>query len=164
MSIFVRRLTAMLAGYITFSLVFPCFAQVTSDQVAVGGVGPGSTISYVTGIYGEPSVSKDIAADTGTQYIEYNYDGTFLVGFNAASQQAAYVTCTEEGLATPAGVTTHMTADVLSRVYKQADHLYSYEENGTDKTLYEYDDAYGNRLSFDVQNFYILSINVRTAN
>lgn len=160
---FIRRLAAAFSGCIALALAIPCFAQVSTDQIAVGGVGPGSTISYVTDVYGEPAAAKNIDADTGVQYIEYNYAGTFLVGFNAASRQAAYVTCTENWLATPDGVTTSMTADVLNKVYKQADHLYSYEENGTDKTLYEYEDAYGNRLSFDVQNFYIISINVRTA-
>lgn len=130
---------------------------IDTGRIAVGGIGPGSTTAYVQSIYGWPTSASEISADTGVNYIEYNYGGTLLVGFEASTQGAMYVTSTGSNLSTPDGVSTGMTADVLSRVYGSADHIYSHG----DKSLYVYDDGVGNRLSFDVQNFYIISVNVR---
>lgn len=130
---------------------------IDTERIAVGGIGPGSTTAYVQQIYGTPTSASEISADTGVNYIEYNYGGTLLVGFEASTQGAMYVTSTGRNLSTPDGVSTGMTADVLSRVYGSADHIYSHG----DKSLYVYDDGDGNRLSFDVQNFYIISVNVR---
>lgn len=139
-------------------LVTTMLAQaISTEQIAVGGIGPGSTVAYVQRIYGTPTYASEISADTGVNYIEYNYGGTLLVGFEAKNQGAMYITSTGDNLATPDGVTTGMTADILSRVYGSANHIYSHG----DKSLYVYDDGVGNRLSFDVQNFYIISVNVR---
>lgn len=137
-----------------------CFATLDTDQIAIGGVGPGCTTEYVESVYGTPTSSENISADTGINYVEYNYDGQFLVGFHAGNSQVMYVTCTADNLKTPAGIGVGMTADVLTPVYGAADNLYNFN----DKTLYEYDDGNGNTLSFDVQNFYIVSVNVRSAN
>lgn len=130
---------------------------ISTERIAVGGIGPGSTTAYVQTIYGTPTSASEISADTGVNYIEYTYGNTLLVGFEASTQGAMYVTSTSNTLETPDGVTTGMTADVLSRVYGSANHIYSHG----DKSLYVYDDGVGNRLSFDVQNFYIISVNVR---
>lgn len=134
-------------------------ATVPLDQIAVGGVGPGAMTDYVESVYGAPTTAKDIAADTGRSYVEYNYEGHYLVGFDADSHEAVYITSTGDNLSTPAGVAVGMTADHLTDAYGPADHIYTYN----DKTLYEYEDGAGNSLSFDVDNFYIVSINVRAA-
>lgn len=154
----VMRRLAALAMTVGLTLAAVAAQAIQTDQIAVGGIGPGSTMAYVQSIYGWPTTASEISADTGVNYIEYNYGGTLLVGFEAASQGAMYVTSTGGNLATPDGVTTGMTADVLSRVYGSAHYIYSHG----DKSLYVYDDGVGNRLSFDVQNFYIISVNVRS--
>ena len=135
-----------------------CFAMVSTDQVAVGGVGPGCTTDYVESVYGPPTYSQSVSADTGEQFLEYDYEGHFLVGFNTADSQVSYVTSTGDNLKTPAGITVGMTADALTPAYGPADNTYNYN----DKTLYVYDGTSGGRLAFDVQNFYIISVNVRS--
>lgn len=154
-----KSVLALWGWTVLFLPVSSCFAAISTDQIAIGGIGPGCTTSYVENIYGTPASSQNITAYTGADYLEYNYGGRFLIGFSTANSQTIYATCTADNLKTPAGVTVGMTADVLSSAYGTADHLYNYN----DKTLYEYSDGSGNTLSFDVQNFYIISINVRTA-
>ena len=156
---FIRKIAAACIGCAAFWVSSSCLAQITVDQIAVGGVSPGCTIDYVEGVYGQPMASERVVSDTGVNYIEYNYENHLLVGFQESDSTAVYVTCTSDNLSTPDGVAVGMTADVLNDKYGQADHLYSYNY----KSLYEYDDANGNCLSFDVQNFYIVSVNVRAA-
>ena len=156
---FIRSMAAACIGCAAFFTSSVCFAQVAVDQIAVGGVGPGCTIAYVEGVYGQPTASDYVTSDTGVNYIEYNYENHLLVGFQESDSTAVYVTCTSDNLSTPDGVAVGMPADVLNGKYGQADHIYNYN----DKSLYEYDDENGNCLSFDVQNFYIVSVNVRAA-
>ena len=131
---------------------FPVYAQIASDRIAIGGVGPGCTPAYVQGVYGEP-----LATATQTGGVSYNYNGGFIVGFDEGQQQVVAATCTTDNLSTPDGVSVGMEASVLSRTYGTADHIYNYN----DKTLYVYDGTSGGRLAFDVQNFYIISISAR---
>ncbi|MCH4167206.1 MAG: DUF4309 domain-containing protein [Megasphaera sp.] len=157
----IKKLATVVWGCATLLLpAGSCFATLATEQIAVGGVGPGCTTEYVEGVYGTPTSSENISADTGANYVEYNYEGHFLVGFDAGNSQVMYVTSTGDNLKTPAGIGVGMTADALTPAYGPADNLYNYN----DKTLYEYSDGNGNTLSFDVQNFYIVSVNVRAAN
>lgn len=155
----IRQLVTAALGCACMAVSSLAFAQVSTDQIAIGGVGPGCTDEYVRSIYGDPSQSAQMTSDTGVQYTTWQYGGSFIVGFLDRDHTAAYVTCTADNLATPGGVTVGMTADVLGNVYGSADQIYGYQ----DKSLYVYSDDHGNSLSFDVQNFYIVSINVRAA-
>lgn len=159
MTNYIRSIAAACLSWAALWISGICFAQVTVDQIAVGGVSSGCTIDYVEGVYGQPTASEHVTSDTGVNYIEYNYENHLLVGFRESDATTVYVTCTSDNLSTPDGVAVGMTADVLNNTYGQADHLYNYN----DKSLYEYDDVNGNCLSFDVQNFYIVSVNVRAA-
>lgn len=152
---YIRRILAGLGAAMAMSM--NAFALDIS-QIAVGGIGPGSMTSYVESVYGTPTDAAEFTADTGVHYKEYNYENILLVGIDEDTDQTAYVTCTGDNLATPAGVTVGMTADVLGKVYGSADKIFSHG----DKSLYVYDDGQGHQLSFDVQNFYIISINVRS--
>ncbi len=156
---YMRRMGAAAAGCLMLAAGPVCLARVATEQIAVGGIGPGATSAYVESVYGQPDRSEQVTSDTGTTYLEYQYGSHFLVGFHENDQTAAYVTCTSDNLTTPGGAAVGMTADILGNVYGQADHLYHYN----DKTLYVYDDGQGNSLSFDVQNFYIVSLNARAA-
>lgn len=154
----VRRLLAALFGAAVMMVTSIPVLALDLSQIAVGGIGPGSMQYYVESVYGTPTAAAEFTADTGVHYKEYNYENILLVGFNEETNQAMYITCTGDNLSTPAGVAVGMTADVLSKVYGPADRIYSHG----DKSLYVYDDGQGNQLSFDVQNFYIISINVRS--
>lgn len=131
----------------------PTYAQIASERIAIGGVGPGCTADYVKSVYGEPSTTE-----SHTGGVSYNYNGGFIVSFDEGMTQVLSATCTTDNLSTPDGVSVGMEASALSHRYGTADHVYTFN----DKTLYVYDGLQGGRLAFDVQNFYIISISART--
>lgn len=133
-------------------------AHINNRQIAIGGMTPGCNAAYTEKIYGKPLQETVVQADTGEKFIEYNYGGKLVVGFTAKNGQACYISCTANNLKTPAGIAAGMRADCLTRAYGKVDRYYTYKN----KTLYIYNDRGGHTLSFDVKNFYIIRVNIRT--
>lgn len=136
-----------------------CLAAIPYDQVLVGGIGPGSAVSYMKSLYGQPDSTN---FDTPTQ-ATYTYGNSFIVTSNPSDVSTVFTVLSSghNGLNTPAGVGVGMDEAVITEKYGPCER--KGEVNGV--TYYHYamepnpslPNAFGG-YSFGVENGKIISI------
>ena len=128
-----------------------CFAEVSYDRVAVGGITPGASIDYVQSIYGAPDGSRSGPHPLwkGT-IIEYQYGNSLFITFREGYAINVVVT-KNNGIGTPDGVTVGMNASVITDIYGEPDRVFNNQN-------YVYNDETSYALVFKTQNGKIISV------
>ena len=141
----------------SFSTMASAIGVISPEEIALGGISPGSTPAYVTSVYGDPTRSYYGYDGMGNYTLTYDYNNTFKVRFwQGDGGWFAYQvkTTANNGIKTPAGVRVGMPASVLSNVYGATP---SYNDGGV--TVKSYAGWGDNRyLVFRISNGKIKSI------
>ena len=98
----------LIAVFLSVSMV--CSAQISQDEVALGGIKFGSKREYVESVYGQPTTR--INRDGG---VLYDYNGTFQIFFASGKYMYWMKTTANNGIGTPSGVKVGMDVSVLER-------------------------------------------------
>ena len=123
-----KRILVLVAAFMLIAV--PAMARLHSDQdIGIEGVGLGSEMSYVEGVYGKPTTLHDIPAKAGVirpySMARADYKGHFSIWYIYADRRNGVIRVeTEyEGMATPAGVTVGMDASAVGNIYGRADYV-----------------------------------------
>ena len=135
--------------FITFNT---CSANISQDEVALGGIKLGATPEYVKSVYGEPSSYINLPNNG----IIYNYNDTFKIYFANLKYMYWMETLSNNGIATPSGVAVGMNASILDKYGE----IY-YKEKKENITYYAYWAPGRIVLVFGVENGKIISIKAR---
>lgn len=130
------------------SMSMICFAEISPNEVALGGITLGATRERVESVYGKPT-----KYDNENTALVYNYNDTFKVYFSSSGMAFQIVTTANNGIGTPSGVRVGMDASVLNK-YGQ---VYRQETKGN-VTYYYYWAPGRITLDFGVRNGKIVSI------
>ena len=109
-------------------------ASVGLDALSLGGVGYGSSASYVRSIYGSPrEIEREHESGYNGVLTEYEYGDSVSIYFDKGIAKHVKVSA-NNGWSTPAGVAVGMDASVLRKVYGEPDYVqgdeYIYRVNG----------------------------------
>ena len=140
----------LLAVFLSVSAV--CSAQISPDEVALGGIKLGSKREYVESVYGQPT--NYINRNGG---VLYDYNGTFQIFFASGKYMSWMKTTANNGIGTPSGVKVGMSSSVLERY---GEIYYKETEDGI--TYYYYWAPGRITLDFGVVNGKIVSIRARS--
>lgn len=139
----------LIAVFLSVSAV--CAAQISQDEVALGGIKLGAKREYVESVYGQPTTR--INRNGG---VLYDYNGTFQIFFASGKFMYWMKTTANNGIGTPSGVKVGMDYSVLDR-YGEI-----YRKETEDGVTYYYYWAPGRiTLDFGVVNGKIISIRAR---
>ena len=126
------------------------FAALANDQIALGGITPGSTLDRVKSIYGEPTqVSDD----------EYQFGTGFVVEVKEHDRNIVekVVTFNNNGIKTPEGVRVGMNESAIESTYGRPDKI----DRDTYDTEYKYrSQDHQREMEFKVVNGIIVKIKV----
>ena len=152
-----KKVCILLSGAVMSASV--CLAAIPYDQVLIGGIGPGSAVSYMKSLYGQPDATN---FDTPTQ-ATYTYGNSIVITSNPSDVSTIWTVLSSghNGLNTPAGVGVGMDEAVITEKYGPCER--KGEVNGV--TYYHYamepnpslPNAFGG-YSFGVENGKIISI------
>ena len=152
-----KKVCILLSGAVMSASV--CLAAIPYDQVLIGGIGPGSAVSYMKSLYGQPDATN---FDTPTQ-ATYTYGNSFVITSNPSDVSTIFTVLSSghNGLNTPAGVGVGMDEAVITEKYGPCER--KGEVNGV--TYYHYAMEPNPSLaqclwgySFGVENGKIISI------
>lgn len=123
-----KILKAILAIY---SLLFPVLAMaIDIEQIAIGGITPGSTFDYAESIYGQPDRSKvwhAATADRRRMKAMYWGNGFSIDYYQDMSGQlfASRITVySKNGLGTPAGLAVGQNIQTMYDLYGNPDNVW----------------------------------------
>ena len=139
-----------------------CMARIPQDQVAVGGIGYGSSREYVESIYGKPTSEKRVYDKNKRLHIVAMYGKYLHIYYDLKDNTIVDLSYYgDNSLATPAGVTCGMDLSVLRNIYGTADNIYSAHGG----TIYVYAGTESNGknhgvMEFDVRNGKIHQIEI----
>lgn len=113
------KVCTLIAGALCISSM--AMANVPYDKVAIGNVGPGSSIGYVKSVYGEPTSTN---YDTPTS-ATYEYGDSFVLTSSPKDSQTIYTvfSSAHNGLNTPDGVGVGMKESVLEEKYGPCERI-----------------------------------------
>lgn len=126
------------------------FATLQNDQIALGGITPGSTLERVKSIYGEPTQIGDD---------EFQFGTGFIVEVKERDRNIVekVVTMNNNGIKTPEGVRVGMNESAIESTYGRPDKI----DRDTYDTEYKYRSQDGKReMEFKVVNGVIVKIKV----
>ncbi len=140
-----RKLAAILCGAaLAFSSI--CSATVSPDKIAIGRAVPGMTVDQLISIYGQPVSRHGDDLIFRDFKVELDDDNPGIIESIETRSGA---------VATPDGVKVGQDAEILSRVYGQADKI----DDDWKKTEYEYfSDDRTMKIEFTVKNGVIAKI------
>ena len=141
-----------------------CFATIPTSELAIGGIVPGNSPSYVQSVFGAPTKFKhgtDYYGRTVEREIFFTYGKSFKIRFYD-DFAISIVSKANNGLSTPSGIHVGSSVTEVKRTFGTPDKLPPYLRNKKDILRY-IDEPYSRELLLKIKNGKVIEMTLSPA-